>query len=236
MELKKFIFRPDGHYGYPEPVEGDSPYEYEDLVEICSEAPCCSYNMGDYSGGEPDEDDFENYEEYEEAHEEWEESQGSAKEEVFSEWQNYDVYYNTYTMLSDIDLGDISDIIECPDGNKVHDEFIIAASNTEGVVFIISRGEQNQMAIKGDVYELGAEGTSGSQKVIEIVAELIVKLFKSGDTNSGLVYKDTKNILPELDQELLKRLSEEEYNKLVKIARGKGLLRKMMGNQEDSEY
>jgi len=236
MELKKFIFRPDGHYGYPEPVEGDSPYEYEDLVEICSEAPYCSYNMGDYSGGEPDEDDFENYEEYEEAHEEWEESQGSAKEEVFSEWQNYDVYYNTYTMLSDIDLGDIPDIIECPDGNEVHDRFMREASGREGVVFIMSQGKQNQMSIKGDVYELGAEGTSGSQKAIEIVAELIVKLFKSGDTNSGLIYKDTKSVLPELDQELLKRLSEEEYNKLVKIARGKGLLRKMMGNQEDSEY
>ncbi len=33
MEIKKFIFVPDGHYGYPESTDGDTPYDYNTLVE-----------------------------------------------------------------------------------------------------------------------------------------------------------------------------------------------------------
>ncbi len=33
MKIKKFIFVPDGHYGYPESTNGEEPLDYDTLVE-----------------------------------------------------------------------------------------------------------------------------------------------------------------------------------------------------------
>ncbi len=67
MEIKKFIFVPDGHYGYPESTDGDTPYDYNTLVEEYCGSGYSAWNQGDFDvDEEPDEDDYETSEEYDE--------------------------------------------------------------------------------------------------------------------------------------------------------------------------
>ena len=94
MEIKNFVFIPDGHYGYPESTGGDSPYGTSDLIEMFVNSDCSAYNMSGDEPSEPDRDDFETDEEYDEAYEEWESEKDDYASEMFANYGNYDVFHN----------------------------------------------------------------------------------------------------------------------------------------------
>jgi len=224
MVIKKFIFLLDGHYGYPESVQGDTPRSYSELIKMYREAGYSGYNMGDGDSEEPDSDDYETEEEYQAAMEEWEEENNSNAESMFDDYGNFDVFHNAYTMLCDpsVKPDDVLERIFDYDSKKCHENFMIEASKDEGVIYIMSIGDENQIAMKGNLYELG----ENNGDLLEILSNTIVKLYKDGNSHAGILYLDLLKVYPELDEILLTKLTAEEYDDLRRGGKGGTMLRR----------
>jgi hypothetical protein len=224
MVIKKFIFLLDGHYGYPESVEGDTPRSYSQLVKMYREAGYSGYNMGDGDSEEPDRDDYETDEEYQAAMEEWDEENNSNAEWMFDEYGNFDVFHNAYTMLCEpsVKPDDILGRFFEGDGTSCHEDFMIEASEYEGVVYIMSIGDENQIAMSGNLYELG----ENNGDLLELISNTIVKLYKEKNSHAGILYLDLLKYYPELDEILLTKLTAEEYDDLRRGGKGGSMLRR----------
>ncbi|NBU98065.1 MAG: hypothetical protein EBS19_07620 [Spirochaetia bacterium] len=215
---------PDGHYGYPESVEGDTPRSRSQLVKMYREAGYSGYNMGDGDLEEPDRDDYETDEEYQAAMEEWDEKNNSNAERMFDEYGNYDVFHNAYTMLCEPSMkpDHLLEIIFDYDSQECHENFMIDASKDEDVIYIMSIGNENQIAVNGNLYELG----ENNGDLLEILSNVIVKLYKEKNSNAGILYLDLLKFYPELDEILLTKLTAEEYDDLRRGGKGGSMLRR----------
>lgn len=226
MKIKKFIFVPDGHYGYPESTNGEEPLDYDTLVEDYCESGYSAWHMGDYDVDEaPDEDDYETSEEYDEAYADWEKSQKSSKEDCYDEWGSFDVFRNSYEMLANpgIDPDDILNRVFDYEGTSCHDDFMQAAIETEGVVYVISRGSDNEIAIAGQIYPLD----STSQELSDVLSDTIVKGYRDKNPKTGvMMYKDTSSSISGVDDKVRAKLSPEEYDDLVRAGKGGSMLRR----------
>lgn len=223
MELKKFIFIPDGHYGYPESVQGDTPRSHPELVKMYREAGYSGYNMGDGDSAEPDSDDYETEEEYKAAMEEWDEENNSNAEWMFDEYGNFDVFHNAYTMLCEpsVSPDDILGYFFEGDKTSCHEDFMIEASEDEDVIYIMSIGNENQIAVKGNLYELG----ENNGDLLGILSNTIVKLYNEKNPKVGIIYSDLLKGIPEIDDILSSMLSPEDMANLKNLGSGGSLLR-----------
>jgi hypothetical protein len=223
MIIKKFIFLPDGHYGYPESVEGDTPRSYSQLVKMYREAGYSGYNMGDGDSEEPDRDDYETDEEYQAAMVEWEEENNANAEWMFDDYGNFDVFHNAYTMLCEpsVDPDDILNLFFEGDGTSCHEDFMIEASQLDEVSYIISEGNRNQISMDGDLYEIGDVGDD----LLETLSNTIVKVYKERNPHAGILYIDLLKVYPELDEILLAKLTPEEYDELTRSGKGGAMMR-----------
>jgi hypothetical protein len=225
MEINKFIFAPDGHYGYPTSEEGETPKDRRELLEEYCDSNYSAWNQGIWEsfGEEPDEDDYETEEEYQEAYEEWEESKEDEKGDCYNEYGNYDVFHNAYSMLSEgVDPDDILNSVFDYDGTSCHDDFMQKAANTEGVVYVISIGYSNEIAIAGNVYPL----SESSGEVSEILSNTIVKEYRNKNPKAGVMYKDIKSNIPGIEEKVISMLSPEEYDDLNNMGKGGSMLRR----------
>lgn len=225
MEIKKFIFVPDGHYGYPITEDGDTPYDYDTLVKEYCGSDYSAWNQGDYDvDEEPDEDDYETSEEYDEAYADWEESQKSSKEDCYNEWGSFDVFRNSYEMLAnpDIDPNDILNEVFDYDGTSCHNYFMRKAVETEGVVYVISRGSDDEIAIAGKIYLLNSD----SQEISEILADTIVNEYRiNKSVKAGVIYKYITDNIPGVKERVTAKLSPEEMLDIEDIGKGGSTLR-----------
>jgi hypothetical protein len=225
MEIKKFIFVPDGHYGYPESTDGDTPYDYNTLVEEYCGSGYSAWNQGDFDlDEEPDSDDFETSEEYDEAYAEWEESQKSYKEDCYDEYGSFDVFRNSYEMVANPDIGpdDILNSVFDYDGTSCHDDFMQEAANTKGVVYVISRGSDDEIAIAGQVYPFNSD----SQELSDVLSDNIVKEYRDKNPKAGVIYKDIKSNIQGVEEKVISMLSPEEYDDLNNMGKGGSMLRR----------
>jgi hypothetical protein len=225
MEIKKFIFVPDGHYGYPESTGGEEPLDYDTLVEDYCGSGYSAWNQGDFDlDEEPDSDDFETSEEYDEAYAEWEESQKSYKEDCYDEYGSFDVFGNSYEMLAntDVDPDRILDRVFDYEGTSCHDDFMQEAAVTEGVVYVISRGSDDEIAVAGQVYPLD----STSQELSDMLSDTIVKEYRNKNPKAGVMYKDISSSIPGVYDKVREKLSPEEYDDLVRAGKGGSMLRR----------
>ena len=225
MEIKKFIFVPDGHYGYPESTDGHTPYDYNTLVEKYCDSWYSAWTQGDFDvDEEPDSDDYETSEEYDEAYAEWEESQKSNKEDCYDEYGSFDVFRNSYEMVANPDIGpdDILNSVFDYEGTSCHDDFMQKAAVTEGVVYVISRGSDDEIAIAGQVYPL----ISDAQELSEILSDTIVKEYRNKNSKAGVMYKDITSSISGVDDKVREKLSPEEYEDLVRAGKGGSMLRR----------
>lgn len=219
MKIKKFIFVPDGHYGYPETTDGDEPLDHNTLVAYYCDSGYSAWNMGDYDNGEkPDEDDYETSEEYDEAYAEWEELQEDSKEDCYAEWGSFDVFRNSYEMAAnhDIDPYDIFGRGFDYEGTSCHDDFMQAAAETEGVFYVISRGSEDEIAIGGQVYPLNSD----AQEISEILSDTIVNEYRNGNIKAGVMYKNITDIIPGVKEMISAKLSPEEMMDIENLGKG----------------
>lgn len=225
METKKFIFVPDGHYGYPITEDGDTPYDYDTLVKEYCGSFYSAWNQGDFDvDEEPDADDYETSEEYDEAYAEWEESQSSNKEYCYAEYGSFDVFRNSYEMLAnpDIDPNDILNEVFDYSGTSCHDDFMQEAAVTEGVAFVISRGSDDEIAIAGKVYPLNSD----SQEKSEMLADTIVNEYRiNRSVKAGIMYKVITDNIPGVKERIAAKLSPEEMLDIEDIGKGGSTLR-----------
>jgi len=181
--------------------------------------------MGDFDvDEEPDEDDYETSEEYDEAYAEWEESQKSNKEDCYDEYGSYDVFTNSYEMLANPGIGpdDILNSVFDYEGTSCHDDFMQKAAVTEGVVYVISRGSGDEIAIAGQVYPL----SSDAQEISEILSDTIVKEYRNKNPKAGVIYKDISSLISGVDDKVRAKLSPEEYDDLNRAGKGGSMLRR----------
>jgi hypothetical protein len=223
MIIKKFIFLPDGHYGYPESVEDDTPRSYSQLLKMYREAGYSGYNMGDGDSEEPDPDDYKTDEEYRAAMVEWNKENNSNAAWMFDDYGNFDVFHNAYTMLCDpsVKPDDLLENIFDYDSTSCHEDFMIDASEQEGVTYIMSVGNKDQIAMNGNLYELG----ENSDDLLELISNTIVKLYREGNPHAGVLYLDLLKVYPELDEILLTKLTPEEYEDLARSGKGGAMMR-----------
>lgn len=227
MEIKKFIFIPDGHYGYPQTIDGDTPRDYHTLVEEYCDSPYSAWGMGEYHESEPEEDDYETEEEYNEAYAEWEENQESNKVDCYDEWGSYDVFGNSYEMLSDgVDPEDIFLTFFNYDGTSCHDDFMREAAETEGVIFVISKGNENQIAMSGKVYDLESVGNLEGEGIAVFLSDVIVDEFRKKNVKAGLIYKGVLKSIPEVREMVASKITPEEMIRLENLSKGGSALRK----------
>lgn len=223
MELKKFILIPDGHYGYPESVQGDTPRSHSELVKMYREAGYSGYNMGDGDSEEPDSDDYETEEEYQAAMKEWNEENNSNAEWIFNDYGNFDVFHNAYSMLCDpsVKPDDILESIFDYDSTSCHEDFMIEASKQEGVAYIMSSGHDDDIAISGEIF-----GTSESGgEAPKIISDVIVREYKEKNPQIGIIYSDVLKEMPEIEDIISSILSPEDMANLKNLGSGGSLLR-----------
>jgi len=143
--------------------------------------------------------------------------------DCYDEYGCYDVFRNSYEMLSDgVDPEDIFDSFFNYDGTSCHDDFMQSAANTEGVVYVISRGSDDEIALAGQVYPL----SSDAQEISEILSDTIVKEYRNKNPKAGVMYKDISSSISGVDDKVRSKLSPEEYDDLNRAGKGGSMLRR----------
>ena len=152
MAIKFFSFSPDDHYAYPEInsiTENIKDLYVADREEVLSAYVEASYSVIDYDVDrtyEPKEEDFNSEDEYDAAYDEWyEETKKDAKEEIFHEWGNYDVYGRIFFVLytDDIEI-DIPEWVQnwmdwnMGDGTAIIMNLIKELGEVPGIKFVFS--------------------------------------------------------------------------------------------------
>ena len=96
------------------------------------------------------------------------------------------------------------------------------AANTEGVVYVISRGSDDEIAIGGQVYPLNSD----SQELSDVLSDTIVKEYRDKNPKAGVMYKDIKSNIQGVEEKVISMLSPEEYDDLNNMGKGGSMLRR----------
>ena len=208
MKITYFTFRPDDHYGYAEIDQISEfdfkPLEEEDIIERWVNADC-SWDHDEEEG---------------------------TGEDCYRDWGYNDLYGNTYLMCHDaiVAADMINNSLRYFEGteNQASDEMMRELSSDGGVEFVmcIPSWSGKEISIIN-----GAKNTSGNRKidveggnVIEILGNLVSDEINKGDFEKAAdKFLAMKKINGVADM-IKSKITEEEYLKLEKITRGKGIV------------
>lgn len=199
MVIKKFIFAPDGHYGYPESIQDQTtPWKRGELVEAYTDASYGPYMMNG----------------------------GGDTEQLYNDYGDFTVYHNFYIMMCNPEISP-DDILgpnfDADDVSSAHSNFMKDASETDGVSFIISIGKISEVVInKSNTVDKQID----LHEIDKIVAGHIIKEYRNKNIKAGLLYQDIVPLLPGIEKILASELSDEEMNGLKNTGKGGSLLRR----------
>ena len=209
MKNIEFVFAPatlkdlpSDMEGEPVPVKRENPFTREELIAMFRELKHTDYQ--EVLGGDTKEprppSDWEELEAYEEKLKSWNIKNNKRAEPYFLKSHNYDVYYNTYTGISEQGVDDREyyrdSAMGSTNGLKIHDDFMKNMAYSGSQFFLISQGEKNEIAILNEVLPFKLNpGDVPLDRVLQILPDLLLK--KSNESNSEREFMKILRILEE---------------------------------------